>query len=123
MPRAAVEVTRLSRAAARRFGALTFKRLTRRAGGRVTVLHIAMAPGAKAPPLHHARTDEFFFVLKGSASGRVGGRRRAFRAGDGVFLPARTPHEFTAGPRGLELLDVFVPGFDMRRPDIVIDTR
>lgn len=120
MPRSRIEITRLSRAAARRFGALTFRRLTRRAGSRMTVLHITMKPGAKAPALYHARTDEFFFVLRGGARGRVGRLLRSFRAGDGVFLPAGTRHEFTAGPAGVELLDIFVPGFDMRRPDIVL---
>jgi mannose-6-phosphate isomerase-like protein (cupin superfamily) len=120
MPKPRVEISRLSRVASRRFGALLFRPLTRRAAGRLTVLHISMKPGAKAPALYHARTDEFFYVLKGGARGLIGRRRRSFRAGDFVFLPARTPHEFTAGPRGIELLDVFVPGFDLRRPDIVV---
>lgn len=106
--------------AARRFGPLSFRPLTRRCGRAMTVLHIEMKPHSKAPPIHHSHTDEFFFVLSGSARGRIGRIERSFRAGDSVYLPAGTHHEFTAGAKGIRLLDVFVPGFDMRRPDIVI---
>lgn len=114
-----VEVARLSRVAVRRFGALRVQQLAGRKGQPFSVLRIRMAPGASAPELFHARTHEFFLILKGSSTGLVGGRHRVFRAGDCAYLPAGTLHEFRAGPRGVELLDVFCPRLDLDKPDIV----
>lgn len=114
-----VEVVRLSRAAVRRFGALRVQQLAGRRGHPFSVLRIRMAPGSSAPELFHARTEEFFLILKGSSSGRVAGRRRVFRPGDCIYMPAGTLHEFRAGPRGVELLDVFCPALDLSAPDIV----
>ena len=106
---------------AKRFGALYIKALFEDARrGRLSVLHVRLKPGAAAPALYHRRTDEFFFVLKGSVSGRIGGRRRRFKAGDFCFLPAGTVHEFKAGPRGLETLDVFFPRLSLSKPDVVL---
>lgn len=119
MKKPRIEVSRLSAKKARHFGALAVKTLAGSKGQPFSVLHIRMAPGAKAPPIIHARTAEFFLILKGSSSGRVGRRRRTFRAGDCVYMPAGTLHEFRAGSRGVELLDVFVPRLDMDCPDIV----
>src|SRR4051812_2739057 len=114
--KARVEASRLSRTPARRFGALSVQRLAGRAGHPFSVLRIRMKPHSAAPELFHARTHEFFLIVKGSSSGVVGGRRRTFRAGDYAYLPAGTLHEFRAGPRGVELLDVFCPRLDLDRP-------
>lgn len=98
---------------------MTVQQLAGRRGQPFSVLRIRMEPGARAPELFHARTHEFFLILKGSSSGMVGGRRRVFRAGDFAYMPAGTLHEFRAGPRGVELLDVFSPRLDLDQPDIV----
>jgi mannose-6-phosphate isomerase-like protein (cupin superfamily) len=119
MRKRCVETGGLKRVRARRFGALAVKQLMGRAGQPFSVLHIRMKPGSRAPELFHARTSEFFLVLKGSSSGMVDGKRRVFRAGDFAYLPPRALHEFRAGPRGVELLDVFCPRLRLDRPDIV----
>jgi mannose-6-phosphate isomerase-like protein (cupin superfamily) len=119
MTKRRVECGRLEKVRTRRFGALEVQELLGKQGRPFSVLRIRMKPGSRAPELYHARTSEFFLVLKGSSSGMVGGRRRVFRAGDFVYLPPGTIHEFRAGPRGVELLDVFCPRLRLSRPDIV----
>lgn len=114
-----VETGRMRRVRARRFGSLFVKQLIGRTGHPFSVLHIRMKPGSRAPELFHARTSEFFLVVKGSSSGIIGGKRRVFRAGDFAYLPPQTLHEFRAGPKGVELLDVFCPRLRLNRPDIV----
>lgn len=102
-----------------RFGALRVKALLDGPGGkRLSVQHVRMAPGAKAPALYHRKTDEVFFVVAGSVSGRIGRKRVSLKKGDCAYLPRGTVHEFTAGPKGVEVLDVFFPGLDLRRPDV-----
>lgn len=116
-----IEVSSLSGRRAQRFGALYLKALfDRRRLKQVSVLHVRLEPGASAPALFHRRTHEFFYVLRGSVHGKIGGRRRRLKAGDYCFLPAGTVHEFTAGSRGLETLDVFFPRLDLRKPDVVL---
>ena len=85
-----------------------------------SVLRIRMGPGASHPPLWHARTFEFFLVLKGSVHARIGQVSRRLRRGDFVMLPPGASHEFRAGPGGVEVLTVFGPGLDLGNPDIVV---
>ncbi len=104
----------------RRFGVLGVRPLLdRQLVKEFSVLHIVLKPGAEAPTLFHRKTHEFFFVLRGGASGRIDGKRWRFKQGDYCFLPAGSLHQFTAGPAGIELLDVFGPRLDLRRPDII----
>ncbi|MEK7232886.1 MAG: cupin domain-containing protein [Elusimicrobiota bacterium] len=114
------EQGRLTGVAARRFGALAVKQLTGRKGTDFSVLHIKMRPGSSAPLLHHARTDEFLLILKGSSYGRIGRRSVRLKAGDFAYMPAGTRHEFRAGPQGVEILDVFAPRLDLDAPDVVM---
>lgn len=83
------------------------------------MLHVSIEPGGRAPAILHRRTAEFFLVLAGGSRGRLGGRPVRFRKGDFAHIPPGTAHQFTAGPEGTELLDVFVPALDLDDPDIV----
>jgi mannose-6-phosphate isomerase-like protein (cupin superfamily) len=111
-------IGRLAKVAAKRSGPLTIKTLTKM-GMPMTVLHISLSPGSKAPALYHARTQEFFFVLKGNAHGLIDGRRVRLPKGSFSFLPPRAVHQFWAGANGAEILDIFVPPLDPINPDII----
>ena len=103
----------------RRYGALRITPLTGPKQKGFSVLHIRVGPNLAGPSLYHRRTQEFFYVLSGSSSGVIGGRKVRFKRGDSAFIPAGTPHRFIAGPSGTELLDVFVPPLDLDAPDNV----
>lgn len=116
---ARVEEGALGARGKRRFGPLTVRSLIRSAGAPFSVLVVDMRPGARHPAIHHARTAEFFVILRGSCRAEIGRRRRTLRPGDFAFLPAGSIHAFHAGRRGLRALAVFAPAMDLRRPDIV----
>lgn len=120
MKKPRVKISRLSAVRARRFGALSVKPMLGAKGHPMSALHISMKPHSEAPELYHAKTDEYFYILRGSSSGTVNGRKRRFRAGDFCFLPSGTLHHFRAGPKGVELIDVFVPRLDLASPDIIV---
>ncbi|MBI5595424.1 MAG: cupin domain-containing protein [Elusimicrobia bacterium] len=114
-----MQIRRFAARKALRFGVLRVKALLDGPGGkRLSVQHVRMGPRAKAPALCHRRTDEIFFVVSGTVSGRIGGKKVSLRKGDCAFLPAGTVHEFEAGRGGVEVLDVFFPGLDLKRPDV-----
>lgn len=89
--------------------------------GAATFAHVRLPPGAAHPSIRHRRTDELAYVLSGSGSGVIDGRRLRLRPGDVLLIPAGSAHAFRAGPRGLDVLSVFAPALDLRDPDIVYD--
>jgi quercetin dioxygenase-like cupin family protein len=63
--------------------------------GRVSVIDCTSPPGFE-PGIHvHAGEDEIFYVLEGRLEGRCGDASWAAGAGDLVFIPRDTPHNFT----------------------------
>ncbi|MBI4423533.1 MAG: cupin domain-containing protein [Elusimicrobia bacterium] len=84
----------------------------------ISVLRVFLKPGDSHPPIFHARTTEFFLVLRGENAARINGRLRRMKAGEFAFLPPGTVHEFRAGARGVEVLVIFGPAMDFRAPDI-----
>jgi quercetin dioxygenase-like cupin family protein len=88
--------------------------------GPVTAMRVVMKPRGSHPPLWHAETAEFFFVLRGSMRARIDGRPRRFRKGDYAFLPPGTLHEFHAEKGGVEVLSLFTPALNMKKPDILL---
>jgi len=109
----------LSDAQTEQFQGLRLFQLSPAGTGPFSALRITVAPNSHLPAIHHAKTWEFFFVLKGSGYGRVGRRRVRFEKGSQVFIPPRVPHDFHTGPRELEALVIFSPGFDPLKPDVV----
>jgi quercetin dioxygenase-like cupin family protein len=69
-----------------------------------------MEPGG-GMPLHTNRVEHEQYVLKGSATVRIGDQDFAVAAGDAVFIPAGVPHAYHAGPDGFEFLCI-VPNAD-----------
>jgi mannose-6-phosphate isomerase-like protein (cupin superfamily) len=53
-------------------------------------------------PRHSHNTDCMYYVISGVA---IMGRQK-LRAGDSFFVPANAPYQYTAGPEGVEVLEV-----------------
>ncbi len=66
-------------------------------------------------PRHSHDADCMYYVISGAA---IMGRQ-TLRAGDAFFVPADAPYQYTAGPEGVEVLEVRlgVDQFDMQIPD------
>jgi quercetin dioxygenase-like cupin family protein len=65
-------------------------------------------------PRHTHDADCLYYVLSGSA---VMGNQ-SLRAGDGFFVPKDAPYQYSAGPEGVEVLEIRhgVDHFDMKIP-------
>jgi quercetin dioxygenase-like cupin family protein len=66
-------------------------------------------------PRHTHHVDCLYYVLSGSA---IMGNQ-TLRAGDGFFVPEDAPYQYSAGPEGVEVLEIRhgVEHFDMKIPD------
>lgn len=121
MPRLRVEIAHLKDIAPQHFGVLQLKPLFQKKNMRqISVFHISLKAGSSVPALYHRKTHEFFFVLKGNVTGRIGNKTYRFRAGDYCFLPAGSIHGFHVGKSAAQTLEVFFPRLDLRKPDIVL---
>jgi quercetin dioxygenase-like cupin family protein len=80
-------------------------------GHRLGIGEITLAPHAAGPPQHrHARHDEGFYVVSGTARFTVGETVHDAPAGTLVMIPPGAPHTF-ANPTGQTtiLLNTFTP--------------
>lgn len=78
---------------------------------RLGIGEITVAPHTDGPPQHrHARHDEGFYVVSGTARFTVGGTTYDAPAGTLAMIPPGVPHTF-ANPTGepLVLLNTFTP--------------
>jgi mannose-6-phosphate isomerase-like protein (cupin superfamily) len=85
----------------------------RATGHRLGVAEITVPPHTQGPPQHrHARHDEGFYVVRGTARFTVGETSYDAPAGTMVTVPPGAPHTF-ANPGGQEvvLLNTFTPDF------------
>ena len=90
---------------------LTFHAFPAETGDRYTIVEIKTAPGAGAPPNHHAGEDESFFVLEGDFEFFVDGKTTQASAGDFVKVPEGAVHAFTCtGQSPGRLLCINAPG-------------
>ena len=64
-------------------------------GNHCTIIETSTAPGAGAPPNHHAGEDESFFILEGRYEFMVNGATRQAGPGDFVKVPDGAVHAFT----------------------------
>ena len=66
-------------------------------------------------PRHSHDSDCMYYVISGEA--HMG--NQVLRAGDSFFVPAEAPYVYTAGPDGVEVLEIRhdVAQFDMKIPD------
>lgn len=78
--------------------------------GQATAWKVRIKAGAKTPASYHARSEELYLVTAGAGKAWLDGRESALRVGTFLRLPPGTTHAFEAGPNGLEMLDIHVPG-------------
>lgn len=83
----------------------------------VTLLHETLPPGSATPALYHRFTSEFVFVLNGSVTAYLDGRRVRLGAGDMCEIPAGMQHQFVTSRRKAEALSLFSPPLDPKKPD------
>ncbi len=90
---------------------LKFHAFPEETGNRCTIVEIKSAPGAGAPPNHHAGEDESFYVLDGEFQFMVDGQTIGATAGDFVKVPDGAVHAFVcSGSVPGRLLCVNAPG-------------
>jgi quercetin dioxygenase-like cupin family protein len=83
----------------------------RTTGHRLGMGEITLAPHTEGPPQHrHARHDEGFYVVSGSARFTVGETTYEAPAGTLVMIPPGAPHTFeNPGDEPAVLLNTFTP--------------
>jgi quercetin dioxygenase-like cupin family protein len=83
----------------------------RTTGHRLGVGEITLAPHTDGPPQHrHARHDEGFYVVSGTARFTVGETTYEAAAGTLVMIPPGAPHTFAnPGDQATVLLNTFTP--------------
>jgi mannose-6-phosphate isomerase-like protein (cupin superfamily) len=81
-------------------------------GGKLTSNLAHFEPGnAGAPPHHHSRGAELFYVLDGSLQMLLGDEVTVFTKGDLVVVPPGVHHAFAPAPdASADVLIVFAPG-------------
>ncbi len=90
---------------------LTFHAFPAETGNRCTIVEIKTAPGAGAPPNHHAGEDESFYVLEGEFEFFLNGETKIVSIGDFVKVPDGAVHAFTCvGQSPGRLLCINAPG-------------
>jgi mannose-6-phosphate isomerase-like protein (cupin superfamily) len=82
--------------------------------GAGTAYRVRIAAGQRTSISYHRIAEEYYFVLAGGGSALLDGREVSLQPGDFLRLPPGTTHGFSAGPDGLDLLDIHTPGC---RPD------
>jgi len=60
----------------------------------LSVIEERMPPGASEVRHFHRSAQQFFFVLSGQATMEIRGERIVLLAGQGLAVPAGTPHQF-----------------------------
>lgn len=80
-------------------------------GHRLGLSEITVPPRTEGPPQHrHARHDEGFYVVSGTARFTVGTASRDVPAGGVAMIPPGAPHTFAnPGDEPLMLLNTFTP--------------
>jgi len=83
----------------------------RTTGHRLGLGEITLAPHTEGPPQHrHARHDEGFYVVAGTARFTVGDKTYEAPAGTLVMIPPGAPHTFAnPGDEPAVLLNTFTP--------------
>ncbi len=77
-----------------------------------TVKIITVKPGEAFSLQTHAHRDEFWRVLSGSGTIRLGQEGREAHEGDTFFILRGTEHRATGGPEGLAFLEIAFGDFD-----------
>lgn len=82
--------------------------MTTMTGEQMTVSLVEMAPNAVIP-VHQHPHEQVGRLLAGEGTFTIGDEVRVVRPGSMWRIPGAVPHTITAGPAGLQALDVFYP--------------
>lgn len=66
--------------------------------------------GFKSRPHMHTQNHETFFVIRGSATFKLGDKVEEGTPGDLIHIPPGVPHQMVAGDDGVSVLMVYSPG-------------
>lgn len=76
----------------------------------LSIIHEAMVPGTAEVRHYHSVSRQFFFVLSGTATLEIDGRREALSAHEGLEVPPNTPHQmFNESKSEVEFLVISMP--------------
>lgn len=86
-----------------------WKAVGEQTGGLFSIFEATIRKGAE-PPVHvHTREDEFFYVLEGEITFKVGEEIVDAPAGSFVYAPRHTPHGFALGTDTARALILIAP--------------
>lgn len=77
-----------------------------------TVKMLYVKPGSRFSLQYHEHRSEFWHVLTGSGTARIGEEDRPAKAGAEFEIPPKTVHRLSAGPEGLWILEIALGNFD-----------
>lgn len=90
---------------------VTIKATSEDTNGMYSVFEDTVPPGAGPVPHTHTREDETLFVLEGSLTAWLGGKRYELNAGDFVHMPRGVEHYFkNLSERRTRMLLTYTPG-------------
>jgi mannose-6-phosphate isomerase-like protein (cupin superfamily) len=76
----------------------------------LSIIQERMPPGTSEVRHHHSQARQFFFVLSGTATIEVGGKRETLRAHEGAEVPPNAPHQmFNESEAEVEFIVVSQP--------------
>ncbi len=79
-------------------------------GKNMSVNLAQLAPGSLFGAQYHSASDETDFIIQGQANATINGEVRPVKAGDMLYLPSGTVHDYEArGPENLLVFAVFAP--------------
>jgi quercetin dioxygenase-like cupin family protein len=91
---------------------MTIRVTTPETGGAHSLIEMEHIPNV-GPALHvHPRGAESFVVLDGNYTFYWDGEEVSLEKGEGISIPANTPHRYVVGPDGGRLLVVCPPGLE-----------
>jgi mannose-6-phosphate isomerase-like protein (cupin superfamily) len=88
----------------------SFERFTLNEISSVKILRVA--PGKRFSLQKHAKRSEFWKVIQGGGSARVGDTEHPLVDGDEIQIPVGALHRLTAGPSGIAVLEICMGEFD-----------
>lgn len=90
----------------------------------LSVIHERVPAGASEVPHFHRQARQFFFVLSGTATLEIEGRRVTFGPGQGVHVPPGVPHRFFNASRSdVEFLVISSPSTAGDRTNLAAPVR
>lgn len=79
-------------------------------GGALGFVEFVHPAGEKINSHVHLRSDEFFYVLEGQCTFRLGEESQLAGPGSFVFVPRGTTHSYSVGESGGKVVFGFIPG-------------